>query len=331
MDTQNSLRDGLLTVVLPAYNEQDSVPPGGRYHLSSAGRKRESGTRFSLSTTAPGTAPGRPSRPRLPGILRCGAVCFPATSARRRPSSPALPSPGGDCTVVMDCDFQHPPEKILDMYRLWQQGWQVVEGVKISRGKESPLHTLAARPFTTSSAGPPGSTCPAPLTSSCWTGGRWMSHRHAGEERLLPGPVLLDRLQYHSGGIRSPAPSRGGVQVVPAQPLPVCPDQYRRLFHRAPCSWSPCWGWWCFCAPGGAGHLVPVAEDQRTGSGGLYHRHPAPAAHWEHPDVPLVVGATRRRAAGVVPAVCGEHLGVLALLAYGLAKPAVHGCFPAGD
>ena len=26
MDTQNSLRDGLLTVVLPAYNEQDSVP-----------------------------------------------------------------------------------------------------------------------------------------------------------------------------------------------------------------------------------------------------------------------------------------------------------------
>ena len=26
MDIQNTLRDGLLTVVLPAYNEQDSVP-----------------------------------------------------------------------------------------------------------------------------------------------------------------------------------------------------------------------------------------------------------------------------------------------------------------
>ena len=53
----------------------------------------------------------------------------------------------GDCCVVLDCDLQHPPEKILEMYRLWQQGWQVVEGVKISRGKESPLHTLAAKTF----------------------------------------------------------------------------------------------------------------------------------------------------------------------------------------
>ena len=49
--------------------------------------------------------------------------------------------------MVLDCDLQHPPEKILEMYRLWQQGWQVVEGVKISRGKESPLHTLAAKTF----------------------------------------------------------------------------------------------------------------------------------------------------------------------------------------
>ena len=33
------------------------------------------------------------------------------------------------------------------MYRLWQQGYQVVEGVKTSRGKESFLHTFAARSF----------------------------------------------------------------------------------------------------------------------------------------------------------------------------------------
>lgn len=33
------------------------------------------------------------------------------------------------------------------MYRLWQQGYQVVEGVKVTRGKESPLHTLAAKTF----------------------------------------------------------------------------------------------------------------------------------------------------------------------------------------
>ena len=53
----------------------------------------------------------------------------------------------GDAVAVMDCDLQHPPEKAVEMYRLWQQGYQVVEGVKTSRGKESFLHTFAARSF----------------------------------------------------------------------------------------------------------------------------------------------------------------------------------------
>ncbi len=47
----------------------------------------------------------------------------------------------GDCSVVIDCDLQHPPEKIVEMYRLWEEGWQVVEGRKSSRGKENKLHT----------------------------------------------------------------------------------------------------------------------------------------------------------------------------------------------
>mgnify|MGYP002563261549 CR=1 FL=1 len=62
----------------------------------------------------------------------------------------------GACCVVLDCDLQHPPEKIVDMYRLWQQGYQVVEGVKVSRGKESPLHTLAVRCFYRAMSGSTG-------------------------------------------------------------------------------------------------------------------------------------------------------------------------------
>ena len=53
----------------------------------------------------------------------------------------------GDCVAVMDCDLQHPPEKVPEMYRLWQHGYQVVEGVKASRGKENPLHGLGAKGF----------------------------------------------------------------------------------------------------------------------------------------------------------------------------------------
>ena len=36
----------------------------------------------------------------------------------------------GDCVVVIDCDLQHPPEKIVEMYRLWQEGFEIVEGIK---------------------------------------------------------------------------------------------------------------------------------------------------------------------------------------------------------
>ncbi|MDO4804785.1 MAG: glycosyltransferase family 2 protein [Lachnospiraceae bacterium] len=53
----------------------------------------------------------------------------------------------GDCAVVIDCDLQHPPEKILDMYALWEEGYEIVEGVKADRGKESLAHGFAARCF----------------------------------------------------------------------------------------------------------------------------------------------------------------------------------------
>ena len=53
----------------------------------------------------------------------------------------------GDCIAVMDCDLQHPPETLVEMYRLWEQGYEVVEGVKRSRGKESALHRASAGMF----------------------------------------------------------------------------------------------------------------------------------------------------------------------------------------
>ena len=53
----------------------------------------------------------------------------------------------GDCCVVIDCDLQHPPENIVEMYRLWEQGYEVVEGIKEDRGEESGLHKFAANSF----------------------------------------------------------------------------------------------------------------------------------------------------------------------------------------
>ena len=53
----------------------------------------------------------------------------------------------GGCAVVMDCDLQHPPQTIVEMYRLWEQGYEIVEGVKSTRGKESLFHKMFAGSF----------------------------------------------------------------------------------------------------------------------------------------------------------------------------------------
>ena len=146
MDTQNSLRDGLLTVVLPAYNEQDSVPlaadticpllekEGIRHEILFVNDgSRDSTWKAIQAQTA--------RHPQVRG------VCFSRNFGKEAAIFAGLAQAKGDCAVVLDCDLQHPPEKIVEMYRLWQQGYQVVEGVKVTRGKESPLHTLAAKTF----------------------------------------------------------------------------------------------------------------------------------------------------------------------------------------
>ena len=61
--------------------------------------------------------------------------------------SAGLATANGDCAVVIDCDLQHPPEKIVEMYRLWEEGYEIVEGVKKSRGDENKAYGFAAKTF----------------------------------------------------------------------------------------------------------------------------------------------------------------------------------------
>ena len=50
----------------------------------------------------------------------------------------------GDCVAVMDCDLQHPPTLLPEMFKCWQNGFEVVEGIKSSRGKEGFFHRICA-------------------------------------------------------------------------------------------------------------------------------------------------------------------------------------------
>ena len=53
----------------------------------------------------------------------------------------------GDACVVIDCDLQHPPTLIHSMVEKWREGFEVVEGVKSSRGREGLFHKMCAGLF----------------------------------------------------------------------------------------------------------------------------------------------------------------------------------------
>lgn len=53
----------------------------------------------------------------------------------------------GDAVIVMDGDLQHPPEYISQMVKAWQEGFDVVECHKKSRGHESLHNSIGSKIF----------------------------------------------------------------------------------------------------------------------------------------------------------------------------------------
>ena len=74
-------------------------------------------------------------------------ICFSRNFGKESAVFAGIEQADGDCIAVMDCDLQHPPEVLVKMYRLWEDGFQVIEGVKASRGKESFIHKMFAKTF----------------------------------------------------------------------------------------------------------------------------------------------------------------------------------------
>ena len=152
---QETLKTGLLSVVLPAYNEESSIPRAAEVIcglLTQADIRPELifGNDGSRDHTWEALQKQADRYPQVRGIQ------FSRNFGKEAALFAGLAQARGDCAVVLDCDLQHPPEKIIDMYRLWQHGYQVIEGVKVSRGKENPLHTLAARAFYSAISGATG-------------------------------------------------------------------------------------------------------------------------------------------------------------------------------
>ena len=136
----------MLSVVIPAFNEQEMVPAAaGQIDgiLSRAGIPHE------LIFIDDGSRDATWAEIRAESEHRdtVRGVHFSRNFRKEAAIFAGLQAADGDCVAVIDCDLQHPPEKLVEMYRLWEQGVEVVEGVKTDRGEESLAHRVAAKTF----------------------------------------------------------------------------------------------------------------------------------------------------------------------------------------
>lgn len=136
----------MLSVVIPAYNEEAMIEKASacvRGVLAQADIEAE------LIFVDDGSKDATWARIEAEAVAneQVRGVHFSRNFGKEAAILAGLAQASGDCCVVIDCDLQHPPEKIVEMYRLWEQGYEVVEGRKSSRGEESGLHSFAAKTF----------------------------------------------------------------------------------------------------------------------------------------------------------------------------------------
>ena len=136
----------MLTIILPAYNEEAMIEMAGNV-ISKIMRREE--IPFEILFVDDGSKDGTWEKIEKAASANqeIRGISFSRNFGKEAAVAAGLAEARGECAVVLDCDLQHPPEKIVEMYHLWQQGYEVIEGVKNSRGVESGLHAFAARTF----------------------------------------------------------------------------------------------------------------------------------------------------------------------------------------
>ncbi|MBE5873369.1 MAG: glycosyltransferase family 2 protein [Lachnospiraceae bacterium] len=135
-----------LSIVLPAYNEEQNIENTANVL---AALLTENGIDYELVFVSDGSKDGTyreivraaEQNPNIKGAQ------FSRNFGKEAGIFAGLELTTGDAVIVMDCDLQHPPEVIPQMWKLWQDGAEIVEGIKSKRGKESIFYKLSAGLF----------------------------------------------------------------------------------------------------------------------------------------------------------------------------------------
>jgi glycosyltransferase involved in cell wall biosynthesis len=135
-----------LSVVVPAYNEQEVLP---EFHRRLAAVLDGLAVRAEIVYVNDGSSD---STWALLNTLResdarVALVDLSRNFGKEIAMSAGLDHANGDAVVVIDADLQDPPELIPDMLRAWAEGFDVVLMRRKSRAQESWLKKATARAF----------------------------------------------------------------------------------------------------------------------------------------------------------------------------------------
>ena len=136
----------LLSIVLPAYNEEQNIANTAKV----LGELLDShGIDYELVFISDGSKDGTFDRIKEEAAKnpRVRGAEFSRNFGKEAGIFAGLELTTGDAVIVMDCDLQHPPEVIPQMWEKWQQGAEIVEGIKSDRGRESLGYKLSAGLF----------------------------------------------------------------------------------------------------------------------------------------------------------------------------------------
>ena len=128
-----------LSIIVPAYNEEGNIRRAAeviqeimeREHISAAVYFVDDGSRDDTWAEIQRAAQ------EFDGVK---GIHFSRNFGKEAAIFAGLEMAAGDCCAVMDCDLQHPPETLVEMYRLWENGFEVIEGVKEDRGRENMVY-----------------------------------------------------------------------------------------------------------------------------------------------------------------------------------------------
>lgn len=138
----------MLSVILPVYNEEQNI---GRAYQAIKDVLKPENIEFELVYVNDGSKDS--SFEKIQALAqkvsdaKITGVSFSRNFGKEAAIFSGLAHASGDVCAVMDCDLQHPPATLVEMYRLWEQGFEIIEGVKRSRGKENILYKGAAKLF----------------------------------------------------------------------------------------------------------------------------------------------------------------------------------------